>query len=325
MRAITLQGTVLQFRDDLPEPTPNVDEVVVDVVQAGICETDLQLAKGYMGFSGVLGHEFVGVATTGSLAGRRVVGEINCSCRNCPRCYSGLRNHCGRRTVIGIDRHDGAFAEHLTVPEQNLHVIPDSVADDEAVFVEPLAAALQIGEQVSLNSSDCVAVLGDGRMGYLCAQAIRRTAPEVTVVSKHREKAARFESQGFRTLALESEESDQVFDVVVDCTGSASGLPLALRLIRPRGTIIMKTTVAAEHRLSLAAVVIDEISIIGSRCGPFDKAIQALQDKSIDVSNLITHRYPLDLVHDAMKSAISPTAFKVVFDIQAGLQKPSTG
>ena len=148
-------------------------------------------------------------------------------------------------------------------------------------------------------------------------ELMRNAAPDVTVVSKHREKAARFESQGFPTLALDSVESALEFDVVVDCTGSASGLPLALRMIRPRGTIIMKTTVAAEHQLSLAAVVIDEISIIGSRCGPFDKAIQALRDKSIDVSNLITHRYPLAAVHDAMKSAVSPTAFKVVFDIQS--------
>lgn len=319
MRAITLRGSVLQFRDDLPEPNPTADEVVVEVIQAGICETDLQLARGYMGFSGVLGHEFVGLATSGIFAGKRVVGEINCSCRNCPRCQSGLGNHCGNRTVIGIDRHDGAFAQRLTVPEQNLHVIPDSVGDDEAVFIEPLAAALQIGEQVSLKSSARVAVLGDGRLGYLCTQAIKRESPDVTVVSKHREKAARFESQEIKILSREAVGNTRAFDIVVDCTGSASGLPLALRLVRPRGTIIMKTTIAAEHQLSLAPVVIDEISIIGSRCGPFDKAIRALQNKSIDVSNLITHRYPLEAVHDAMKSAVSPTAFKVVFDIKSEL------
>ncbi len=316
MRAITLQGSDLQFRDDLPEPIPAADEVIVEVVQAGICETDLQLARGYMGFSGVLGHEFVGVAMSGMFAGKRVVGEINCNCRNCPRCQSGMGNHCGNRTVIGIDRHDGAFAQRLAVPEHNLHLIPDSVSDDEAVFVEPLAAALQIGEQVNLNASDRVAILGDGRLAYLCSQAIKCDAPEVTVVSKHREKAARFESQGIKTVPRENIGRPQSFDIVVDCTGSASGLPLALRLVRPRGTIIMKTTIASEHQLSLAAIVIDEITVVGSRCGPFDQAIQALQDKSIDVSNLITHRYPLDAVHDAMQVGGQPPGVQGGFRYQ---------
>ncbi len=315
MRAIILQGSELQYRDDLPEPTPAADEVIVEVVQAGICETDLQLARGYMGFAGVLGHEFVGVATSGRFAGKRVVGEINCNCRNCPRCQAGLGNHCGNRTVIGIDRHDGAFAQRLAVPEHNLHQIPDSVSDDEAVFVEPLAAALQIGQQVNLASSDRVAILGDGRLAYLCSQAIKCDAPDLTVVSKYSEKAARFESQGIKTVELAKIGRPRSFDIVLDCTGSESGLPLALQLIRPRGTIIMKTTIASEHHLSLAEIVIDEITVVGSRCGPFDKAIQALQDKSVDVSNLITHRYMLDSVHDAMKSAVSPKAFKVVFDI----------
>ena len=317
MRAITLQGSELQYRDDLPEPTPAASEVIVKVVQAGICETDLQLARGYMGFSGVLGHEFVGVASSGTFAGKRVVGEINCNCRSCPRCQSGLGNHCGNRTVIGIDRHDGAFAQRLAVPEHNLHEIPDSVSDDEAVFVEPLAAALQIGQQVNLQASDRVAILGDGRLAYLCSQAIKCDSPELTVVSKHREKAARFESRGIKTVQREEIGRPQSFDTVVDCTGSESGLPLALQLIRPRGTIIMKTTIASKHHLSLAEIVIDEITLVGSRCGPFGKAIQALQDKSVDVSNLITHRYMLDSVHDAMKSAVSPKAFKVVFDINS--------
>lgn len=320
MRAITLSGSDLQFRDDLPDPQPAADEAIVEVVQAGICETDLQLARGYMGFSGVLGHEFVGVAVSGNLAGQRVVGEINCSCRKCDRCQAGLGNHCGTRTVIGIDRHDGAFAERIAIPEQNLHAIPDSIGDDEAVFVEPLAAALQVLEQVNLNGSERVAVLGDGRLGYLCSQAIRCATDHVIVVSKHPGKAARFESQGIEACGVEHVQHDQSFDIVVDCTGSRSGLPLALRLVRPRGTIVMKTTVAAEHQLSLAAIVINEITVLGSRCGPFGKAIQALRDRSIDVSGLITHRYSLESVHDAMQSAIDPTAFKVLFDIQPGLQ-----
>lgn len=315
MRAITIHRGALQFRDDLPEPEPAEGEIVLDVVQAGICETDLQLSRGYMGFSGILGHEFVAVASAGKFAGRRVVGEINCNCRQCPRCRRDLGNHCAHRTVIGIDRHDGAFAERVAVPELNLHALPDSVSDDEAVFVEPLAAALQINEQVNFGSSDRVLILGDGRLAYLCAQAIRLRTGDVTVIGKHPRKLARFEALGMPAHDLETANPEKNFDVVVDCTGSETGLPLALRCARPRGTVVMKTTVASEHRLSLASVVIDEITILGSRCGPFAKAIRALEEKSIDVSGLVTHRYGLESVQDAMKSAVDPAAFKVVFEI----------
>jgi threonine dehydrogenase-like Zn-dependent dehydrogenase len=269
-----------------------------------------------MGFSGILGHEFVARATAGDFAGRRVVGEINCNCRDCPRCLSGLGKHCGNRTVVGIDRHDGAFAERVAIPRHNLHPIPDSVSDDEAVFVEPLAAALQIAEQVDLASSHAV-VLGDGRLAYLCAQAIGRSSDDVTVVGKHESKLARFDRLGIATVSLEGLVADKSFDVVVDCTGSEGGLPLALNLVRPRGTVVMKTTIASDHRLSLAPIVIDEITLVGSRCGPFAKAIQSLEEKSIDVSNLITHRYPLESAGEAMQSAVAPDAFKVVFDIQS--------
>jgi threonine dehydrogenase-like Zn-dependent dehydrogenase len=324
VRAITIRRGAVEFRDDSPEPIPARGEVVIDVIQAGICETDLQLARGYMGFSGILGHEFVGVATSGKHAGQRVVGEINCNCRECPRCKVGLGNHCGNRTVIGIDRHDGVFAQHVAIPEQNLHFVPDSVTDDEAVFVEPLAAALQIGEQVELSPSTRTAVLGDGRLGYLSAQAIKLSTNDVTVIGKHSSKLARFEVIGIATSKLDaatrgtSVDLRDSFDVVVDCTGSSDGLPMALNLVRPRGTVVMKTTVAAEHQLSLAPIVIDEITVVGSRCGPFDKAIRALEEKSIDVSKLITHRYPLASVHQAMKAAVSPDALKVVFDIGNG-------
>lgn len=315
MRAITIDRGSLRFRGDLPEPVPARDEILVSVRQAGICETDLQLARGYMGFSGVLGHEFVGLATSGPLAGRRVVGEINCPCRDCPRCRSGLGNHCAGRTVLGIDRHDGVFAESVAIPASNLHPVPDSVSDDEAVFVEPLAAALQIGEQVAIAASDRVAVLGDGRLAYLCAQAIRLAAEDLTVIGKHPGKLARFAALRIATALREESSRGAPYDLVVDCTGSATGLPLAMQLLRPRGTVVMKTTIAAEHRLSLAAVVIQELTLVGSRCGPFAKAIGALQARSVDVSGLITHRYPLESVHEAMQAAASPEAFKVVFQI----------
>ncbi len=317
MRAITIRDDVLRYRDDLPEPIAAADEVVVDVTQAGICETDLQLVRGYMGFAGILGHEFVGIATSGSFEGQRVVGEINCNCRACPRCDSGLGNHCSKRTVIGIDRHDGAFAERIAVPQHNLHSVPDTVTDDEAVFVEPLAAAFEILQQVKVADSDRVAILGDGRLGYLCAQVIGSSTRRMTAVGKHRLKLDRFARIGVSTVNLDDVDAEPVFDVVVDCTGSVTGLPLALSLVRPRGTVVMKTTVASRHHLSLAPIVIDEITLVGSRCGPFDKALAALQERTVDVSDLITHRYPLEGAEAALESAAQHDSFKVVFDVQS--------
>ncbi len=319
MQAITIENGNLVFCPDHEDPRPVDDEIVVQVIQAGICETDLQLARGYMGFSGVLGHEFVAVAQAGPLAGRRVVGEINCNCRHCPRCRDGLGNHCDRRTVIGIDRHDGAFAEFVSIPQHNLHVVPDSVSDDQAVFVEPLAAAFQICQQVQLSANDRVVVLGDGRLAYLCAQAIATEVDQdnIMVIGKHPPKLARFQSLGMKTRQLGDSQdlAKKSFDVAVDCTGSATGLPAALELVRPRGTVVMKTTIAAKHDLSLAEIVIDEINLVGSRCGPFDVALNALQNQTIDVDALITHRFPLSEAAQAMKTATDPAAFKVVFDI----------
>ncbi len=315
MRAVTLRDKQLAFSGDCLPPAPLADEILVKVTQAGICETDLQLAQGYMGFSGILGHEFVGVAQSGPLQGQRVVGEINCNCGHCRRCQSGLGNHCSHRTVIGIDHHDGAFADFVTVPQHHLHAVPDSVSDDEAVFVEPLAAAFQICEQVAIGKDDGVAICGDGRLALLCAKAISLTGAEILVIGKHTAKLARFESLGVRTQLLDSAIPSQTYDLAVDCTGSVTGLPLALQLVRPRGTIVMKTTVAANHQLSLAKIVIDEITVIGSRCGPFDKAIAALTNRSVDVSNLITHRFPIENVVEAMDVAKSTDALKVVLEL----------
>lgn len=316
MQAITLQDSDLRYQSDHPDPVPGPGEVIVEVIQAGICETDLQLHRGYMGFSGVLGHEFVGIAQQGTHAGYRVVGEINCSCRVCSTCLRGMENHCPNRTVIGIERHDGAFAERVAVPEANLHRVPDSVSDDEAVLVEPLAAAFQIGRQVQLDGARVV-VLGDGRLAMMSVQAILLRTADVTVVGKHKSKLARFERLPVRTLRLEDPVESKSFDVVVDCTGSETGLSLALQLVRPRGTIVMKTTIAVEHQLSLAAIVIDEITMVGSRCGPFDEALDALERGLVDVSGLITHRFSLSQSEQAMTTACDPQAMKVVFEIAA--------
>ena len=317
MQAITFDHGEIQFHSDYRDPRPGPDEVRVRVLQAGVCETDLQLARGYMGFSGVPGHEFVGIAQAGKFAGQRVVGEINCNCRQCPRCQSGLGNHCDNRTVVGIDRHDGAFAQWVCIPEFNLHAVPDSISDDQAVFVEPLAAAFQIGTQVDFDRVHRAIILGDGRLGYLCAQAIAPHVKPLDIVGKHAAKLARFERLGLNTIALSDLRANKDYDLVVDCTGSVSGLPLALELTRPRGTVVLKTTVAAQHELSLAAIVIDEIQVLGSRCGPFDQAIEALEKGWVDVSSLITNRFSLKEADHAMQVAGGPDAFKVVFDVES--------
>jgi threonine dehydrogenase-like Zn-dependent dehydrogenase len=320
MKAITLQFGQLKFHADHPEPQRQADEVIVDVTLAGICETDLQLARGYMQFQGVPGHEFVGIAQSGTFAGQRVVGEINCNCGQCPTCRAGRPTHCPHRTVVGIDRHPGAFAERVAIPQHLLHAVPETVADDQAVFVEPLAAAFEILEQVSIDPSDRVAILGDGRLGYLSAQVLSLASDQITVFGKHGQKLLRFGHRGHTTVQISlTDPTDlphKTFDVVVDCTGSTSGLPMALQLVRPRGTVVLKTTVADPHQLSLAPIVIDEINVVGSRCGPFDKALDALAAGKIDVSDLITHRFALSDVDDAFDAAQNPNAFKTVFEVQ---------
>ena len=315
MRALELVDGQLGFRGDYPEPVAPDGSVIVRVTQAGICETDLQLVAGYMGFSGVPGHEFVGIAESGRFVGQRVVGEINCICNQCEFCGRGLGNHCPNRSVIGILNHDGAFADRLIVPEANLHPVPNDLPDDLATLVEPVAAALQIPEQVSLSEEMSAIVVGDGRLGNLCAQALKKRVGEVLVVGKHADKLGLFESQGMKTCLLHELPHNLSADLVVDCAGSNSGLATALSLVRPRGTLIMKTTVAAEHQLVLAAVVIDEVTIVGSRCGPFDKAILAITNGEFSLDGFITARYPIEEFATAFEHARKPDALKVIVEI----------
>ena len=269
-----------------------------------------------MGFSGVLGHEFVGIAESGRFAGQRVVCEINCICERCEYCAAGLGNHCPSRTVIGILNHDGAFAERLSAPERNLHAVPDDISDDLATLVEPAAAALQICEQVELEAGQRAIVLGDGRLGNLCAQVLRDHGCDVLVIGKHQPKLDRLRAIGLQTALLADVSAERTADLVVDCTGSPTGLDLALSVVRPCGVIVLKTTVAVPHHLSLAPAVIDEITLIGSRCGPFDKALQALQDGVFELRDFIVARYPLRSFAAAFEHARSPQALKVVFEIQ---------
>ena len=314
MRAIVFDSDV-RLEASRPTPTPLEGEVLVRVSCAGICETDLQIIKGYMGFRGVLGHEFVGVAETGPLAGRRVVGEINCSCMGCPTCVAGMPTHCPNRTVLGILNHDGAFADVVSVPQRNLHVVPNALPDEVAVFTEPLAAAFEIPARLAIPPRARIVVLGDGRLGNLCAQVLAAMSDSVLVVGRHRAKLALLESLGIATALVGELEDTRIADIVVDCTGSATGLASALRLVRPRGTIVFKTTIAGEHQTALAPLVIGEVTVVGSRCGPFEPAIAALAAGRIQVLPLISGRFNLSSGVAALESARTTPVLMILLDV----------
>lgn len=316
MRAIFLDQQQVTIRDDSPLPKLADGDVLVRVLRAGICETDLQLIRGYMDFRGVLGHEFVGVAESGPFAGRRVVGEINCSCWKCETCLAGRRTHCPHRSVIGILTHDGAFADFVAVPQRNLHIVPDSVPTDVAAFTEPLAAAFQIPAQLPIHREDRVIVLGDGRLGNLCAQVLARLCDRVLVIGKHAEKLAILGKLGLETCLLDDRPGERWAGIVVDCTGSESGLPTALQLVRPRGTVVLKTTVAGTQTMTWAPIVIDEVTIVGSRCGPFDRALTALEQGEVQVQPLISDRFKLPDGLAALKRAQSKDVLKVLLDVE---------
>jgi threonine dehydrogenase-like Zn-dependent dehydrogenase len=312
MRGVYCDGTSVRLRRDLPEPAGDGGEVVLRVVAAGVCDTDLQLARGYMGFRGVLGHEFVGRTADG----RRVTAEINNACHRCATCRAGLRQHCPNRTVLGILNHDGAMAEFVSVPQGNVHEVPDSIDDRHAVFIEPLAAAFRVTEQVPLGPGLRTAVLGDGKLGTLCAWVARSTGSEVHLIGKHPSKLA-LAGEGVATHLLEGATPlARSFDVVADCTGSTSGLPAALRLVKPCGTVVLKTTVAGTYAADLSPVVIDEVRVVGSRCGPFPKAIAALAGGKIDVGPLIGAVYPLEEAEAAFRAAGGRGARKVLIQVE---------
>lgn len=306
MRGVYCDGSSIRLRHDLPEPVEAEAEVMLRTRAVGICDTDLQLARGYMGFRGVLGHEFLALDPRG----RRVTAEINNACHACPTCAAGHPGHCPNRTVLGIFRHDGAMADRVCVPARNLHVIPPEIDDRAAVFIEPLAAALRIIEQVDVDRSTRAAVLGDGKLGVLCAWVLEHAGAEVTLIGKHPSKLA---LAGDRVAtALADEPPSARFDLVVDATGSATGLASVLKLVRPLGTVVLKTTIAGPHATELAPIVIDEVRLIGSRCGPFPKAIEALRSKAFDVERLIGAEFSLDRAEAAFHAAAEAGAKKVL-------------
>ncbi len=317
MRALLLDRK-LKLAEDYPTPEPPPGEALIRVKLAGICNTDLELAKGYMQFRGVPGHEFIGVVEQAPGAeeweGRRVVGDINAACDNCPTCKAGRPTHCPNRTTLGIAGRDGAFAEYLTLPIRYLHPVLDSLPDEIAVFTEPLAAACEILQQVHVRPTDRVIVLGDGKLGLLCAQVLALTGCHLTVVGHHREKLDILTRQGILT-ALEETLVDQDADIVVEATGHPGGYTAARRLVRPRGTVVLKSTYHGPLDADLTMAVVDEVTLVGSRCGPFAPALRLLERGLVDVLPLIQARYPLSKAVTAFEHAARPGTLKVLLEI----------
>ncbi len=316
MRALIFENS-LQFKDNYPAPQIKHDDALIRVSYAGICNTDLEITKGYMGFEGVLGHEFVGIVeqcSNSEIVGKRVVGEINVACGKCFYCSNQMPRHCKKRSVLGILNRDGVFAEYTTLPLDNLHLIPDSVSDEEAIFIEPLAAAFEILEQVDISPEHSVCILGDGKLGILIAQVLSLTNCRLLLVGNHREKLSIMDEFGIKTM-MKSDLTEGQFDIVVDCTGSPSGMKTALQVVRPRGKIILKTTVAKKSVVDLNAIVINEISLIGSRCGPFAPAIEAIASRNIDLIPLISREFKLEDGVEAFQYAARKDVLKVIIKI----------
>ena len=323
MDALLLTSAGLHLVRDRPIPTPAPDEALIRVRLAGVCSTDIELTRGYKGgFNGVLGHEFVGEVVAADAApewiGQRVSCEINIGCGDCAMCRRGLRKHCTRRATLGIMKRDGVFAEYVVAPLVNLHTVPDAVTDEQAVFVEPLAAAFQVLEQVPVTAATRVYLLGAGRLGILCAMALATTRCDLTVVGRHADKFPLLADLGIANTVLAGSQAyrdlaENRADVVVEVTGAAQGLEDAFRLVRPGGVIVQKSTYAGSHfDLDTNRLVVDEITIVGSRCGPFPRAIAALHAGAVVVDALIDARYPLSRGVEALTFAQRPGVLKVL-------------
>lgn len=315
MKALRVKDQSAQVED---VPTPDFDgEALVRVVRSGVCNTDLEIVRGYAGFEGTIGHEFVGIVDrcddVPGLVGKRVVGEINAGCGQCPLCLSGDSRHCPTRTVLGIHGRDGAHAEYLTLPSRNLIEVPDKVSDEAAVFAEPLGAAYGIAERIEIDPDSRVAVIGDGKLGLLCAMTMKLRANDVTLIGKHEDKmsiAAKRDIDGVR--ADRTAGLARSFDIVVEASGSESGFATALELVKPRGIIVLKSTFHGEPRWEAARVVVDEITVVGSRCGRLAPAIDLLASKSVLVDDLVSEEFPLTDAPSALQTAGKKGVLKVL-------------
>jgi threonine dehydrogenase-like Zn-dependent dehydrogenase len=318
MQGLWLEDKQLQLRHDLPIPQPTTDEALVKVLRAGVCNTDLELLRGYYPYTGILGHEFVGVVEQGPahLLNQRVVGEINAVCGQCRFCKSGNATHCENRSVLGIVNRNGAFADYLTLPIQNLHTVPENVPTDAATFTEPLAAALEIQQQIAIHPSDRVLVVGDGKLGQLVAQTLALTGCDLLAIGRHTEKLANLAARGIQT-GLSDAVRDRTFDIAVECTGNPDGFAIARRALRPRGTLVLKSTYAGALSLDVSSIVVDEITLMGSRCGPFPEALQLLAQAHVDVMPLIQARYPLGDGLTAFEKAQQRGVLKVLVEMSS--------
>ncbi len=314
MKALWLENNKISLSDALEPHKPN--EALIKIRKAGICSTDLELVKGYYPYTGILGHEFVGevVETEDtSWIGQRVVGEINVVCKQCEQCLNGRSTHCENRTVLGIVNRDGTFAEFTTLPIANLHRVPDSVPDEMAAFTEPLAAALEIQQQIQIKPTDLVLLVGAGRLGQLIAQTLALTGCDLRVVARHTHQQNLLKARG---IGIISEEEIQPWrwDVVVEATGSPNGFALARKAIRPRGTLVMKSTYKGDMSLNFSSIVVDEINIIGSRCGPFEPALRLMEARQVDPTVLIADEYKLDEALKAFERAAETGVLKVLIE-----------
>lgn len=314
MRALRVQKRGLALKHiDKPE---RGSEALVRVLLSGICNTDLEIARGYAGFTGTIGHEFIGVveeSDDGSLLNQRVVGEINAGCGKCDLCRAGDPRHCPNRTVLGIVGRDGAHADYLRLPSINLIRVPDQIPDEHAVFTEPLAAACGILERVSISPSDKIAVIGDGKLGLLCAQVCALTGAQVLLIGKHSDKLRIAERRGIETSTVKkANKRKREFDIVVEASGSASGFASALELVRPRGTVVLKSTFHGKTEIPSASIVVDEISVVGSRCGRFAPALDLLKKGAMALDSLISEEYSLNKGVLAMERASKKGVLKVL-------------
>ena len=316
MKAVVFDNE-LKLVHDYEKPSPKRGEALIKITMAGICNTDFEITKGYMGYKGILGHEFVGVVEEvnsdgKSLLGKRVVGEINCACGNCELCHQGLERHCFNRQTLGIWQKDGCFAEYLTMPLETLLEVPENVSDEQAVFVEPLAAGLEILEQLHIQPIQKVMILGDGKLGLTTALALNASNIDVFLVGKHQNKLDIAKKQGVKVKLLSDLEIKKEWDFVVEATGSISGFETALNLTKPRGTLVLKSTVAASKEFNLAPIVIDEIRVQGSRCGRFTPALRLLASGKVDFNPLISGTYNIDKALEAFEKNKEKDTLKVL-------------
>lgn len=323
MKAVVFtKDNELKLVNDYPKPVPEKGEALVRVTLAGICNTDYEITKGYMGYTGILGHEAVGVVEevngeNQSLVGKRVVPEISYGCKNseCPYCAEKLYRHCPNRHTLGIWKKDGVFAQYFTMPVEVLFEVPENVPDEQAVFVEPLAAALEITEQHHIKPFEKVVVLGDGKLGLITALALNAQNLDVTLVGKHLNKLDIAKSQGVETVLLNDFKIEKKYDVVVEATGSISGFGTALALTKPRGVLVLKSTVAASKEINLAPIVIDEITVLGSRCGQFPAALRLLESGKINFSPLISAAYSIDKAIEGFEKNKEKDTLKVLLKL----------